>query len=86
VQTPEYDPSLLKTYLKELGVPYFYESHGIIEQAACSLQALDARQLLVYAASSYECMRPYASSVCGLKLLVYEALAACLLQALEARP
>ena len=41
VQTPEYDPSLLKTYLRELGVPYFYESHGIIEQAACSLQALD---------------------------------------------
>ncbi len=86
MQTPEYDPSLLKTYLRELGVPYFYESHGIIEQAACSLQALDARQLIVYAALSYECMWPYASSVCGHKLLVYEALAACLLQAPRARP
>ena len=37
-QTPEYDPSVLKAYLAQLGVPYFYESHGIIEQAACSLQ------------------------------------------------
>jgi tRNA 2-thiocytidine biosynthesis protein TtcA len=37
-QTPEYDPSVLKVYLKELGVPYFYQSHGIIEQASCSLQ------------------------------------------------
>jgi hypothetical protein len=25
-------------------------------------------------ALSYQCMRPYANSVCGLKLLVYEAL------------
>ena len=27
--------------------------------------------VLVYAALSYQCMRPYATSVCGLKLLVY---------------
>ena len=37
-QTPEYDPSVLKVYLKQLGVPYFYQSHGIIEQASCSLE------------------------------------------------
>ncbi|EKX39424.1 hypothetical protein GUITHDRAFT_158402 [Guillardia theta CCMP2712] len=37
-QTPEYDPSTLKTYLQELNVAYFYESHGIIQQASCSLQ------------------------------------------------
>ena len=28
----------------------------------------------MYEALSYLCMRPYATSVCGLKLLVYEAL------------
>jgi hypothetical protein len=28
----------------------------------------------VYAALSYKCMRPYATSVCGLTLLVYAAL------------
>ncbi len=28
----------------------------------------------MYEALSYQCMRPYATSVCGLKLLVYEAL------------
>ncbi len=31
-------------------------------------------QVLVYEASRYWCMRPQGSSVCGLKLLVYEAL------------
>eukprot|EP00961_Rhodomonas_salina_P054017 725391-Rhodomonas_salina.1 len=36
-QTPEYNPSILKEYLKTLGVPYFYESQGIIEQATCSM-------------------------------------------------
>ena len=28
-QTPEYDPSVLKGYLAELGVPYFYESQAV---------------------------------------------------------
>ena len=28
-----FDPSVLKTYLAELGVPYFYESHDITKQA-----------------------------------------------------
>ena len=28
----------------------------------------------MYEALSYQCMRPYATSVCGLNLLVYEAL------------
>mgnify|MGYP000939451216 CR=1 FL=1 len=37
-QTPEYDPSVLIKYLASLGVPYFYESQGIIEQASCSMQ------------------------------------------------
>ncbi|OMJ82068.1 hypothetical protein SteCoe_17341 [Stentor coeruleus] len=33
-QTPEYDPSPLKDYMSYLGVPYFYESHGIVTLAA----------------------------------------------------
>ena len=33
-QSPEYDPSPLKAYLAELGVPYFYESQPIVESAA----------------------------------------------------
>ncbi|XP_006814971.1 uncharacterized protein LOC100377968 [Saccoglossus kowalevskii] len=32
-QTPSFDPSPLKDYLKALNVPYFYEEQGIIEQA-----------------------------------------------------
>lgn len=32
-QSPEYDPSPLKPYLASLGIPYFYESQPIIEQA-----------------------------------------------------
>ncbi|XP_067663197.1 uncharacterized protein [Haliotis asinina] len=32
-QTPVYDPSPLKQYLKVLGVPYFYESQCILETA-----------------------------------------------------
>ncbi|KAK3100241.1 hypothetical protein FSP39_016852 [Pinctada imbricata] len=32
-QTPSYDPSPLKQYLASLGVPYFYESQCIMEQA-----------------------------------------------------
>jgi len=33
-QSPEYDPSPLKAYLAELGVPYFYESQPIVESAS----------------------------------------------------
>jgi len=32
-QSPEYDPSPLKSYLADLGVAYFYESQPILEQA-----------------------------------------------------
>ncbi len=32
-QVEDFDPSALKPYLAELGVPYFYESHAITEQA-----------------------------------------------------
>lgn len=32
-QTESYDPSPLKNYVKSLGVPYFFESQGIIETA-----------------------------------------------------
>ena len=32
-QSPEYDPSPLKAYMAELGVPYFYESQPIVESA-----------------------------------------------------
>ncbi|XP_052796961.1 uncharacterized protein LOC128229235 [Mya arenaria] len=33
-QTPSYDPSPLKKYLASLGVPYFYESQCIMDQAS----------------------------------------------------
>jgi tRNA 2-thiocytidine biosynthesis protein TtcA len=33
-QSPEYDPSPLKGYLEELGVPFFYESQPIVASAA----------------------------------------------------
>jgi len=32
-QTDAYDPSSLKVYLKELGIPYYYESQNVIELA-----------------------------------------------------
>jgi tRNA 2-thiocytidine biosynthesis protein TtcA len=38
MQTPEFDPSPLKAYLAKLGVPYFYESQAIMQQAACSME------------------------------------------------
>lgn len=36
-QTPEYDPSPLKQYMEYLGVPYFYESYGIVSLAAVKM-------------------------------------------------
>lgn len=36
-QTPSFDPSPLKDYMKLLGVPYFYLSENIIERAACEM-------------------------------------------------
>ena len=43
---------------------------------ACGATLTPSRdlKLLVYEALSYTCMRPSATSVCGLKLQVYEAL------------
>jgi tRNA 2-thiocytidine biosynthesis protein TtcA len=37
-QSPDYDPAPLKAYLAELGVPYFYESQPILEEAKESMQ------------------------------------------------
>ncbi|GLE09586.1 hypothetical protein PINS_up021314 [Pythium insidiosum] len=37
-QTPSFDPSPLKEYMKTLGVEYFYLSENIIERAACEMQ------------------------------------------------
>jgi tRNA(Ile)-lysidine synthase TilS/MesJ len=37
-EIPGFDPSPLKAYLTELGVPYFYESQGIMAQAESSMQ------------------------------------------------
>lgn len=37
-QTPSFDPSPLKDYMKALNVPYYYLSEGIIERAACEMQ------------------------------------------------
>ena len=36
-QTPEYDPSPLKDYMRHLGIPYFYESYGIVSLAAVKM-------------------------------------------------
>lgn len=36
-QSPDFDPSPLKGYMAELGVPYFYESQPIVEQAEKSM-------------------------------------------------
>lgn len=37
-QSPDYDPGPLKAYLAELGVPYFYESQPIVEEAGRHMQ------------------------------------------------
>lgn len=37
-QAPEYDPRPLTSYLASIGIPYFYESQGIMQQAACSME------------------------------------------------
>lgn len=37
-QSPEFDPSPLKAYMAELGIPYFYESQPIVAQAEQSMQ------------------------------------------------
>ena len=36
-QSPDYDPSPLKPYLAALGVPYFYESQPVLEQAKAGM-------------------------------------------------
>ncbi|GAO35248.1 potassium-transporting ATPase subunit C [Sulfuricella sp. T08] len=41
-QAPDFDPSPLKAYMAELGVPYFYESQAIVEQAKKTLQEGDS--------------------------------------------
>lgn len=37
-QVEGFDPGYLKSYLAELGVPYFYESHGIAKQAETQMK------------------------------------------------
>ena len=37
-QSPDFDPAPLKAYMAELGVPYFYESQPIVEQAKTSME------------------------------------------------
>lgn len=39
-QTPEYDPSILKSYFKSLGIPYFYESQAILVSPSSSFSSL----------------------------------------------
>uniref|UniRef100_M4B796 Aminotransferase class V domain-containing protein n=1 Tax=Hyaloperonospora arabidopsidis (strain Emoy2) TaxID=559515 RepID=M4B796_HYAAE len=36
-QTPSFDPSSLKEYMRALGVPYYYLSENIIERAMCEM-------------------------------------------------
>lgn len=36
-QSPDFDPTPLKAYMAELGVPYFFESQPIVEQAEKSM-------------------------------------------------
>ncbi len=38
-QAPDFDPSPLKAYVAALGIPYFYESFPIVEQAKQSMKA-----------------------------------------------
>lgn len=37
-QSPDFDPSPLKAYMAGLGVPYFYRSQPIVEQAKASME------------------------------------------------
>ena len=37
-EIPGFDPSPLASFLSELGIPYFYESHGIMAQAESSMR------------------------------------------------
>jgi tRNA 2-thiocytidine biosynthesis protein TtcA len=37
-QSPDFDPSPLKDYVPQLGIPYFYESFPIVEQAKTSME------------------------------------------------
>lgn len=37
-QSPEFDPSPLKGYMAELGVPYFYDSQPIVERAETQMR------------------------------------------------
>jgi len=37
-QSPDFDPSPLKHYMSELGVPYFYESQPIVKEAEAHMQ------------------------------------------------
>jgi len=37
-QSPEYDPSPLRDYVPTLGIPYFFESQPIVEQAQIHMQ------------------------------------------------
>ena len=36
-QSPDFDPSPLKGYMAELGIPYFYQSQAIVEQAKTAM-------------------------------------------------
>lgn len=38
-QAPDFDPSPLKAYVAALGIPYFYESFPVVEQAKQSMKA-----------------------------------------------
>lgn len=37
-QVEDFDPSVLQPYLAALGVPYYYESHAIVEQASAHMR------------------------------------------------
>jgi tRNA 2-thiocytidine biosynthesis protein TtcA len=37
-QSPDFDPSLLKPYMADLGVPYFYESQPIVAEAETKMK------------------------------------------------
>lgn len=47
-QTPEYDPSALKVYFASLGIPYFYESQPILENAKSCLAKQDKISICAY--------------------------------------
>ena len=67
-QYPGYDPSPLKAFCSRLGIPYFYESHALIDQVISLLEcgevkAIDHFRFMDLQASAH--MDPAKASICA---------------------